>query len=238
MTVYPGRAPALAWWGGVPGAVVLIPPRSWLGVVALGATLPLLAVAVVLRPALLAVAIAVALVAVARVELPVPDARAPGGAASVAGQTGVMTGRIADDSRARGGGGEVLVEPTQVQIGVTRITDIGNLLVRWRGPANATYGDMVRATGKLTLPRDTPDFDRRAYLGQRNVYLELQASSFDVTSSERGVAAISSWLRSRYTAALNAAVPAPHAAMLLRIMLVVRVGVPTRLEHALIATRP
>src|SRR5437660_2986629 len=218
------------------GAGVPIPPRSWLGVVALGATLALLAVAVVLRPALLAVAIAVALLAVARVELPVPDAQAPVRAASVAGQTAVMTGRIADDSRARGGGGEVLVEPTQVQIGATRITDIGNLLVRWRGPANATYGDMVRATGKLTLPRDTPDFDRRAYLGQRNVYLELQTSSFDVTSSKRGVAAIPSWLRSRYTAALNAAVPPPHAAMLLGIVLGAREGVPPRLEQALIAT--
>ena len=236
MTRYPGLALALAWSAAIAGAVVLIPPRSWLGVVALGATLPLLAVALVLRPAVLAVAIAVALLAVARVELPVPDAQAPVRAASVAGQTAVMTGRIADDSRARGGGGEVLVEPTQVQIGVTRITDIGNLLVRWRGPANATYGDMVRATGKLTLPRDTPDFDRRAYLGQRNVYLELQASSFDVTSSERGVAAIPSWLRSRYTAALNAAVPPPHAAMLLGIVLGVREGVPPRLEQALIAT--
>jgi len=236
MTRYPGLALALAWSAAIAGAVVLIPPRSWLGVVALGATLPLLAVALVLRPALLAVAIAVALLAVARVELPVPDAQAPVRAASVAGQTAVMTGRIADDSRARGGGGEVLVEPTQVQIGATRITDIGNLLVRWRGPANATYGDMVRATGKLTLPRDTPDFDRRAYLGQRNVYLELQASSFDVTSSERGVAAIPSWLRSRYTAALNAAVPPPHAAMLLGIVLGVREGVPPRLEQALIAT--
>src|SRR5205809_1189382 len=236
MTRYPGLALALAWSAAIAGAVVLIPPRSWLGVVALGATLPLLAVALVLRPALLAVAIAVALLAVARVELPVPDAQGPVRAASVAGQTAVMTGRIADDSLARGGGGEVLVEPTQVQIGVTRITAIGNLPVRWRGPANPTYGDMVRATGKLTLPRDTPDFDRRAYLGQRNVYLELQASSFDVTSSERGVAAIPSWLRSRYTAALNAAVPPPHAAMLLGIVLGVREGVPPRIEQTLIAT--
>ena len=236
MTRYAGLVLALAWSGAIAGAVVLIPSRSWLGVVALGATLPLLAVAVVLRPALLALAIAVALLAVARVELPVADAQAPMRAASVAGQTAAMTGRVADDSRARGGGGEVLVEPTQVQLGATRITDIGNLLVRWRGPANATYGDVVRATGKLTLPRDTPDFDRRAYLGQRNVYLELQASSFDVTSSERGLAAIPTWLRSSYSAALNAAVPPPHAAMLLGIVLGVREGIPPRLEQALIAT--
>src|SRR5439155_15160967 len=113
MTRYPGLALALAWSAAIAGAVVLIPPRSWLGVVDLGATPPILAVALVLRPALLAVAIAVALLAVERVELPVPDNKAPVRAASVASQSAVMTGRIADDSRARGGGGEVLVEPTQ-----------------------------------------------------------------------------------------------------------------------------
>src|SRR5438445_13220010 len=103
MTRYPGLALALAWSAAIAGAVVLIPPRSWLGVVALGATLPLLAVAAVLRPALLAVAIAVSLLAVARVELPVPDTQAPARAATGARQTTRLTGRIADDTRAPGG---------------------------------------------------------------------------------------------------------------------------------------
>src|SRR2546427_9698801 len=111
MTRYPGLALALAWSAAIAGAVVLIPPRSWLGVVALGATLPLLAVAGGLRPALLAVAIAVALLAVARVELPVPGAPAPGGAAGVAGPTPGMTGRIGGRSPARGGGGGALGSP-------------------------------------------------------------------------------------------------------------------------------
>src|SRR3989442_15932329 len=104
MTVYPGRAPALAWWGGVPGAVVLSPPRSWLGVVALGATLPLLAVAGVLRPALLAVAIAVARGAGARGEPPVPPPHPPGPAASRARPTAGATGPSADGSPAPRGG--------------------------------------------------------------------------------------------------------------------------------------
>src|SRR3989441_9487582 len=95
---------------------------------------------------------------------------------------------------------------------------------------------MVRATGKLTLPRDTPDFDRRASLGQRNFYLELQACTLAAAASARGVAPIPRWRRSRSPAALNAAVPPPHAAMLLGIVLGVREGVPPRLEQALIAT--
>jgi len=236
VTRYPGLVLALAWSAAITGAVVLIPSRSWLGVIALGAVFPLLALAVVLRPALLSLAIVAALLAVGRVELPAVDAYAPTRAAGVAGETAVISGQVSDDSRAVGGGGEVLVAPTRILIGKTQITDIGNLLVRWRGPTEPGYGDTVRATGKLILPRDAPDFDRRAYLGQRHVYLELQATSFDVTGSAGGAAALPAWLRSRYTAALNSAVPPPHAAVLLGIVLGVREGIPTQLEKALIAT--
>src|SRR5438874_3731121 len=233
VTRYPGLVLALAWSGAIAGAVVLMPSWSWLGVVGLGAALLLLALAVVLRPALLALAIAVALLAVARVELPVTDAQAPMRAASVAGQTAVMTGRVADDGRARGGGGEVLVEAGQVQIGEAQITDIGNFLVRWRGPVHPSVGDIVRANGKLTLPRDMPDFDRRAYLAQRQVYLELQASSFDVSRSGGGIAGLPALLRRRYVAALDDALPAPHASVLLGIVLGVRQGIPAALQSAL-----
>jgi competence protein ComEC len=148
----------------------------------------------------------------------------------------VITGRVADDSRPVGGGAEVLVEPSQVQTGGSPVADVGNLMVRWRGPGEAGFGDQVLATGKLTLPRDLPGFDRRAYLAQRHVYLELQASSFDVTGTQGGIAGLPVWLRARYRAAVDDAVPAPHAAVLLGIVLGIRQGIPPQLQNALVAT--
>src|SRR5438034_6738419 len=53
---------------------------------------------------------------------------------------------------------------------------IGNLMIRWRGPLTVAYGDQVQATGKLMLPRDLPTFDRRAYLAQRQAYLDRKST--------------------------------------------------------------
>src|SRR5207237_223298 len=111
-----------------------------------------------------------------------------------------------------------------------------NLMVRWRGPTAAGFGDQVRAAGRLTLPRDRPGFDRRAYLAQRDVFLELQASSFDVTASATGIGALPAWLRSGFTSTVAAALPRPHSAVLLGIVLGIRQGIPTELQNALIAT--
>jgi competence protein ComEC len=113
---------------------------------------------------------------------------------------------------------------------------IGNLMVRWRGPTVAGFGDRIQATGKLTLPRDLPTFDRRAYLAQRRVYLEVAATSFDVISTGSGLAGLPGWLRARYVETLDSAVPAPHAAVLLGIILGIREGIPPRLQTALIST--
>ena len=99
-----------------------------------------------------------------------------------------------------------------------------------------SFGDVVEATGRLGLPRNMPDFDRRAYLGQRHVYLELQATNFDVKGPGAGVGGIAAWLRARYTDGLNVAVDPPHAAMLMGIVLGIKHGIPTELEQALIAT--
>src|SRR5207237_7263924 len=147
-----------------------------------------------------------------------------------------MTGRVADDSRPVGAGGEVLVEPADVLVNGSRVAGIGNLLVRWSGPAAASFGDQVRATGKLTLPRDMPAFDRRAYLAQRHGFLGLTAASFDVTADATGIDALPAWLRSRFTATVAAAMPRPHSAVLLGIVLGIRQGIPAELQNALIAT--
>jgi competence protein ComEC len=81
-----------------------------------------------------------------------------------------------------------------------------------------------------------PAFDRRAYLAQRHVFLEVVASTFDVVSTGTGVSGIPSWLRTHYISALDSMLPSPHASVLLGVVLGVRQGIPTNLDNALIAT--
>jgi competence protein ComEC len=233
---YPALVAATSWCVALAATVVLAPLQPYLGIFALGLAIPCLALALVLRPAILAVALCFALLAVGRAELPPVDPQTPARAASLVGRIAVMTGRVADDSRPSAGGGEVLVEPDQIVIGAARVSGIGNLMVRWRGPTIASFGAQVQAVGKLALPRDLPTFDRRAYLAQRQVYLELQTTSFDVLTDGSGPAAFPAWLRAHYTSALDAAMPPPHAAVLLGVVLGIREGIPPGLQNALIAT--
>ena len=236
MSRYPALVVATSWSVALAATVVLAPFQPTLGIVAVALAVPCLALALAVRPAVLAVALSFALLAVGRAELPPSDPQTPMRAASLVGRVAVITGRVADDSRPSAGGGEVLVEPDQIVIGVSQVTGIGNLMVRWRGPTIAGFGQHVQATGRLMLPRDLPTFDRRAYLAQRQVYLELQTTAFDVLTDGTGPAALPSWLRERYTSALNDAVPAPHAAVLLGVVLGIRQGIPPALQNALIAT--
>ena len=236
MSRYPALVVATSWSVALAATVVLAPFQPTLGLVAVALAVPCLALALAVRPAVLAVALSFALLAVGRAELPPSDPQTPMRAASLVGRVAVITGRVADDSRPSAGGGEVLVEPDQIVIGVSQVTGIGNLMVRWRGPTVAGFGQQVQATGRLMLPRDLPTFDRRAYLAQRQVYLELQTTTFDVLTDGTGPAALPSWLRERYTSALNDAVPAPHAAVLLGVVLGIRQGIPPALQNALIAT--
>ncbi|HEV1991761.1 MAG TPA: ComEC/Rec2 family competence protein, partial [Candidatus Dormibacteraeota bacterium] len=192
--------------------------------------------ALVLRPAILTIGLAFALLAVGRAELPASDPQAQSRAAGLAGQTATITGRVADDSRPSGGGGEVLVEPERILIGADTVTGIGNLMVRWRGPTQTGFGDQVKATGKLMLPRDMPAFDRRAYLAQRHVYVELHSTSFNIVTDGSGPASFPAWLRTHYAQALNDALPPPHAGVLMGVVLGIRHGIPPALQNALIAT--
>src|SRR5262245_51656036 len=206
------------------------------GVIAVGAAAPVLALGIVMRPALLARALAAALLGVGRAELPPPDTRAQARADALVGTAIAMTGRVADDARSTATGAEALVQPTQMTALGEALTDVGNVLVRWRGPETAGFGDRVKAAGKLVLPRDTPDFDRRVYLALRGVFLALDAASFDVIDAGAGVAALPSFLRARYTASLDGVVPSPHASVLLGIVLGIKQGIPPGLQQALIAT--
>ncbi|HEY4889709.1 MAG TPA: ComEC/Rec2 family competence protein [Candidatus Dormibacteraeota bacterium] len=236
MSRFPALVVAASWCAALAATVVLAPSQPFLGVLAIALALPCLALALFLRPAVLAVALAFALVAVGRAELPPSDPQTPIRAAGLVGRVATITGRVADDSRPSAGGAEVLVEPDQIVVGTAQVSGIGNLMVRWRGPTLAAFGDQVQATGKLTLPRDLPTFDRRAYLAQRQVYVEVQSTSFDVISTGSGLAGFPSWLRAHYTSALDETVPSPHAAVLLGVVLGIRQGIPPGLQNALIAT--
>ena len=227
---------ALSWSIALAAAVVIAPSQSWIGAVAVALAIPFLVLAIAVRPAVLALALMAVLLGVGRAELPGSDPSASSRALAVAGQTATITGRVADDSRAAAGGSEVLVEPDLILVGGAAVSNAGNLMVRWRGPVEAGFGDQVTATGKLALPRDLPSFDRRAYLAQRHAYLELDTTSLNVTNPATGLTALPSWLRTRYTAALVDALPAPHAAVLLGVVLGIRRGIPPELQQALIAT--
>jgi competence protein ComEC len=233
---FPALVVATAWCVALTATVVLAPDRPTLGVLAIALAIPCLALALILRPAILTIALAFALLAVGRAELPASDPNAQSKAIDLAGQTATVTGRVADDTRPSGGGGEVLVEPDRILIGSMQVSGIGNLMVRWRGPTQTGYGDQVRATGKLVLPRDMPAFDRRAYLAQRHVYVELQSTSFNIVSDGSGPAGFPAWLRTHYAQALNDALPPPHAGVLMGVVLGIRQGIPPALQNALIAT--
>ncbi len=234
------RMPALvvasAWSVAIAVAVVLIPAQPVVGAAALALALPVTAIALAVRPAVLAFALAAALLGLARAELPPADLQAGSRATAVAGQLAVVTGRVTDDSRTTAGGGEALVEPAATLVDGLRVSGIGNLLMRWRGPATASFGDEVQAIGKLTLPHDLPGFDRRAYLAQKQVYLELQATTFDDRPAGSGVLKLASTIRTWYAAALDGALPAPHAGVLLGVVLGIRHGIPPDLQSALVAT--
>ena len=236
MSRFPGLVIAVSWCAALATAVVVAPFQPALGAVAIALVAPCLLLVMILRPPVLALALVAALLAVGRAELPAPDPQAPARAASLAGQTVALTGRVADDPRPSGGGVEVMVEPDGIAVPAGAVAGIGNLLVRWRGPTEVGFGDEVQATGRLALPADLPTFDRRAYLAQRHVYLEVQASALDVVTRGSGIAGVPAWLRSRYSAALDAALTAPHAAVLLGIVLGIRQGIPPALQQALIAT--
>ena len=233
---FPALVVAMAWSVALAAAVVLAPAQPMLGALAVALSIPLLGLALLVRPAVLSIALAFALMAVARAELPATDAQAAVRALAVVGHTASLTGRVADDSRQAAGGSEALIEPDRIAIDGVQAAGIGNLLVRWRGPEEAAFDDQVQATGKLALPRDLPTFDRRAYLAQRHVFLEVVATTFDVVGAGAGPAKVPGWLRAHYIAALERALPAPHASVLLGIVLGVRQGIPPGLQNALIAT--
>lgn len=218
-------------------AMLAVPGRPLLGAAALGLAVMAAAASLLLRPVLFGLALAAALAGVARAELPAADAGIEARAARMAGLSVVASGVVVDDPRAAGGGYEVLVQPSALRsLAGPALAPAGNLLVRARGAGGPGYGDRLEVTGRLRLPDEKPGFDRRAYLAQRQVHLELAATRVSVVPGAWTPAQVPSQVRGLYRDAVEALVPEPHAAVLLGVMLGVRAGIPSRLQAALQAT--
>ena len=232
----PALACLLAWSAGVAAATVVLPGVPLVGALALAAAALAATGALLLRPAAIGLALAAALLGVGRAELGAADATAAQRAPALAGMQAVVEGRVADDPRFLPGSAEVLVEPDRLATSRGAGPAPGAVLALVRGEPDVGIGDQVEVVGRLELPRDRPDFDRRAYLAQHGVFLEVRSAHLGVVSRAGGLRALPGWLRERYRGAIGELMPPPHAGVLVGIVLGIRAGIPPRLEQDLIAT--
>jgi competence protein ComEC len=218
-------------------AILTVPGRPMLGVAALVLAVLTGGLAGMVRPLAVGLALAGALAGIARAELPAADASLGAQAMALAGRTVTVAGTAADDPKTAGGGYEVLLEPGSLRASDGAVLPAaGTLLVRARGQSSIGYGDRLEITGRLRLPDERPGFDRRAYLAQRQVHLELAATRVSSRPAPWSPALLPSELRASYRSAIESLLPEPHAAVLLGVVLGIRGGVPQRLEQALQAT--
>jgi competence protein ComEC len=227
----------VAWCLGIAASVVMLPQRPLAGLIALIGAAGAGCAAVAVRPVVVGLAVAAALLGVARTELPAGDPAAAARAPALAGLHAVVYGEVADDPRSVADGFEVLVAPTMISTAAGRRAPAGNVLARVRGTTGEpALGDQVAASGRLDLPHDQPTFDRRAYLAQRGAYLEMRSATLQVIGQRAGIRGLPGWLRDRYQQAISGLMPAPHAQVLVAVVLGVRTGIPTGLQQDLIAT--
>ena len=226
-----------SWCGALSLTALALPGRPLFGAVALALSIPAAGLAILARPAAIFLALAAALAGIARAELPAADSTLAARAAALAGRTVVVSATVIDDPRAVAGGYELLLSPGSMRaLDGAALPPAGNLLLRARGASAAGYGDHLEVTGRLRLPDERPGFDRRAYLAQRQVLLELAATHVSVRATAWTPAQVPSQLRSGYRGAIETLLPQPHAAVLLGVVLGIRAGIPLRLENALQAT--
>ena len=225
-----------AWSVSLAATVALLPGRPGLGAAALGSAVVASALLLGVRPLRVPSAILAALLGGARAELPAPDGWVRAHAPLFAGRDVTVVGRIADDPKPSPAGYQLLLEPALVVEGRNALPPIGALLVRARGPALGSFGDEVEVAGRLAMPADLPGFDRRAYLAQRGVFLELKATSVSLRRVGGGVGALPGWIRRQVEAGLHAVMPAPHEQMLAGIVLGIRSGIPAEFQRDRIST--
>jgi competence protein ComEC len=173
---------------------------------------------------------------VARAEVPTGDPAAAVRAPALAGLQAVVQGRLADDPRLLASGVELLVAPDRLATSSGVRAPAGNVIAFVKGAPDVAIDDEVQVAGRLDLPRDQPDFNRRAYAAQKGAFLEIRGASLTVVSEAGGVRTLPGWLRDRYRRAIAALLPPPHSEVLVGVVLGIRTGVPPGLRQDLIAT--
>ena len=232
----PAVAICAAWSVSLLAGVVLLPGWPQAGALCIAGAFAAAAFAVVVRPLVVPLALVAACLGLARAELPAVDPGLPARAATFAGEQVVVEGKVADDPREQAGGYDALVEPAGVLSERGRLPPLGNVLVRVRGPGSVRFGDEVTASGRLRLPANQPGFDRRAYLALQHAYLELVAGQVSVVSEGGGPGRLAGWLRRTYEESIRLLLPAPHAQVLVGVVLGIRTGIPPRLQQDLVTT--
>jgi competence protein ComEC len=226
----------LAGPAGLAIATVALPGSPRAGIAALFGAAVAAGAALGVRPLALPLAAAACLLGVARAEVPTGDPTAVVRAPALAGQRALVEGSVADDPRLLAGGEELLVAPDRLATDAGPRTPAGSIVVFVKGAPDVAIGDRVQVLGRLDLPRDRPDFDRRAYLAQKGAYLEIRSASLTVQSRAGGLRTLPGWLRDHYRRAIASLVPPPHAEVLVGVVLGIRTGVPPALERDLVAT--
>jgi len=226
----------LAWSSGVALTAAVLPGNPGVGVAALIGAAIAAPAALAVRPAAVALVVTAALLGAARAEVPAGDPTAAARAPALAGLQAVVAGRVADDPRLLAGAEELLVAPDTVATTSGVVAPAGSVVAFVKGSPAVGVDDLVRVTGRLDLPRDTPTFDRRAYAAQNGAYLEMRTASLTVVGHAGGLRALPGWLRDHYRAAVVSLLPAPHAEVLVGVVLGIRTGIPQRLQQALVAT--
>ncbi|WP_026369464.1 ComEC/Rec2 family competence protein [Kallotenue papyrolyticum] len=114
----------------------------------------------------------------------------------------------------------------------------GLVLLRLPPTPELAYGQRVRVQGRLELPRSNGDFDYRAYLARRRIYVVMSQPELTVLSGHGGW----NWQRAllqlnqRAQQVIQRSLPEPHAALLIGILLGVQSTLPAETREAFTAT--
>lgn len=114
----------------------------------------------------------------------------------------------------------------------------GLVLLRLPATPELAYGQRVRVEGRLELPHTDRDFDYRAYLARRRIYVQIAQPKVSVLTGAGG------WpwqrallqLNQRAQQVIQRSLPEPHASLLIGILLGVQSTLPAETREAFTAT--
>jgi competence protein ComEC len=114
----------------------------------------------------------------------------------------------------------------------------GLVLVQAPPFTDFSYGDRIRAKGKLETPAGTGDFDYREYLARQDVYSIMSRPRVSVLTRDQGFAPLG-WLyafKARAKNVIAQILPEPQASLLTGILLGDDSGIPKSVQAAFRAT--